>query len=100
MSTKPAGEERRLRLLVYTDNRDFGGADLSLSHLVAALDARVDVAVLGVSRKIVDWIARRPVTIGAAFVRTFVPFARSGRTSFTRTYRARGRVSMRSPRQH
>jgi glycosyltransferase involved in cell wall biosynthesis len=58
MSTKPAGEERRLRLLVYTDNRDFGGADLSLSHLVAALDARVDVAVLGVNRKIVDWVAR------------------------------------------
>jgi glycosyltransferase involved in cell wall biosynthesis len=58
VSTRPAGEERRLRLLVYTDNRDFGGADLSLSHLVAALDAQVDVAVLGVSRKIVDWVAQ------------------------------------------
>jgi glycosyltransferase involved in cell wall biosynthesis len=58
VSTRPAGEERRLRVLVYTDNRDFGGADLSLSHLVAALDAQVDVAVLGVSRKIVDWVAR------------------------------------------
>jgi glycosyltransferase involved in cell wall biosynthesis len=58
VSTRPAGEERRLRLLVYTDNRDPGGADLSLSHLIAALDARVDVAVLGVSRKIVEWVAR------------------------------------------
>jgi glycosyltransferase involved in cell wall biosynthesis len=58
VSTRSAREERRLRVLVYTDNRDFGGADLSLSHLVAALDAQVDVAVLGVSREIVDWVAR------------------------------------------
>jgi glycosyltransferase involved in cell wall biosynthesis len=58
VSTRPARDERRMRLLVYTDNRDPGGADLSLSHLVAALDAQVDVAVLGVSRKIVDWVAR------------------------------------------
>jgi glycosyltransferase involved in cell wall biosynthesis len=43
---------------VYTDNLDTGGADLSLSHLVAALDPQIEVAVLGVSRKIVDWVAR------------------------------------------
>jgi glycosyltransferase involved in cell wall biosynthesis len=74
VSTRPAGEDRRLRLLVYTDNRDPGGADLSLSHLVAALDAQVDVAVLGVSRKIVDWVARgRPRAETAV-----VPQPRSG----------------------
>lgn len=70
MSARPAGEERRLRLLVYTDNRDRGGADLSLSHLVAALDAEVDVAVLGVNRKIVDWVGRdRPQAETAVVLR-------------------------------
>lgn len=56
MSTERPSEGR-LRLMVYTDNRDPGGADLSLSHLVAALDSQVHVTVLGVSRKIVDWVA-------------------------------------------
>jgi glycosyltransferase involved in cell wall biosynthesis len=44
--------------LVYTDNRQPGGADRSLSHLIAALDAHADVVVLGISREIVDWVAR------------------------------------------
>jgi glycosyltransferase involved in cell wall biosynthesis len=46
-----------MRLVAYTDNVDLGGADLSMSHLLAALDPGVDVAVLGVSRRIVERIA-------------------------------------------
>jgi glycosyltransferase involved in cell wall biosynthesis len=48
---------RPLRLLAYTDNSELGGADLSLSHLLAFLDAEVEVGVLGVSRAIVERVA-------------------------------------------
>ena len=66
--------DSRLRLLVYTDNRDFGGADASLSHLVRAMDRDVDVAVLGIDSMIVEWVAR-----GRAAAETaVVPGPRSG----------------------
>jgi glycosyltransferase involved in cell wall biosynthesis len=66
--------DRPLRLLAYTDNCELGGADLSLSHLLAFLGAEVQVGVLGVSRAIVERVALgRP---GAAKV--VVPAPSSG----------------------
>lgn len=65
---------RPLRLLAYTDNSELGGADLSLSHLLAFLDAEVEVGVLGVSRAIVERVALvRPDTATVV-----VPAPRSG----------------------
>lgn len=46
-----------MRLVAYTDNVDLGGADLSLLHLLARLDAGVDVTVLGVAQGIVERVA-------------------------------------------
>jgi glycosyltransferase involved in cell wall biosynthesis len=46
-----------VRLVAYTDNVELGGADLSLMHLLARLDADVEVAVLGVAKRIVDRVA-------------------------------------------
>jgi len=46
-----------VRLVVYTDNIDRGGADLSMSHVIARLDPAVDVTVLGVSPTIVEMVA-------------------------------------------
>jgi hypothetical protein len=46
-----------LRLVAYTDNVERGGADLSLSHVLARLDPAVEVTVLGISRPIVEWVA-------------------------------------------
>jgi len=64
-----------VRLVAYTDNVELGGADLSLMHLLARLDAAVDVTVLGVAERIVERVAAsRP----AAAVRV-VPRPTSGR---------------------
>jgi glycosyltransferase involved in cell wall biosynthesis len=46
-----------VRLVAYTDNVELGGADLSLMHLLARLDAGVEVAVLGVEPRIVERVA-------------------------------------------
>jgi len=46
-----------VRLAVYTDNSERGGADLSLSHLLRRLEPTVEVTVVGVSRPIVEWVA-------------------------------------------
>jgi glycosyltransferase involved in cell wall biosynthesis len=63
-----------MRLVVYTDNMVRGGADASMSHLLANLDASIDVAVMGVSREIVDWVATgRPQA-----ARSVVPRPRHG----------------------
>jgi glycosyltransferase involved in cell wall biosynthesis len=52
-----------MRLLAYTDTRQFGGADLSLAHLLARLDSSVAVTVMGVQPEIVERIvAARPET--------------------------------------
>jgi glycosyltransferase involved in cell wall biosynthesis len=53
-----------VRLLAYTDNVERGGADLSMSHLLARLDPAVDVTVVGVSPEIVEWVAAaRPAAV-------------------------------------
>src|SRR5919198_2129928 len=46
-----------MRLVAYTDNVELGGADLSMSHLLARLDPAIDVTVLGVSPAVVKRIA-------------------------------------------
>jgi glycosyltransferase involved in cell wall biosynthesis len=63
-----------VRLVAYTDNIGRGGADLSMSNLLAHLDPAVDVTVLGVSREITEWVA---ATRPSAVTRV-VPRPRSG----------------------
>ena len=46
-----------MRLVVYTDNVELGGADLSMAHLIARLDRSIHVTVLGVSRHVLERIA-------------------------------------------
>jgi glycosyltransferase involved in cell wall biosynthesis len=46
-----------MRLVVYTDNVELGGADLSLAHMLSCLDAAVEVTVLGVAWQIVERVA-------------------------------------------
>ena len=63
-----------MRLVAYTDNVEWGGADLSMSHVLARLDSAIEVTVLGVSRPIVERIAAaRP-----AAATSVVPRPRSG----------------------
>lgn len=63
-----------MRLLAYTDNVERGGADLSMSHLLAGLDPSIEVSVLGVSPEIVKWVAAsRPTSVPR-----IVPRPRSG----------------------
>lgn len=46
-----------MRLVAYTDNIERGGADRSMSHVLACLDPAVEVTVLGISPTIVEWVA-------------------------------------------
>jgi glycosyltransferase involved in cell wall biosynthesis len=46
-----------MRVVAYTDNTELGGADLSLSHLLAELDQSIHVTVLGVASTIVERLA-------------------------------------------
>jgi len=46
-----------VRLVAYTDDVERGGADLSMSHVLARLDPAIDVTVVGVSPEIVRWVA-------------------------------------------
>lgn len=46
-----------MRLLAYTDNVEWGGADTSMAHVLARLDPAIEVAVLGVSEPIVARVA-------------------------------------------
>lgn len=48
-----------MRLVAYTDNIERGGADVSMSHLLASLERGIEVTVIGVSRDIVEWVAAR-----------------------------------------
>ena len=43
-----SAERELVRLVVYTDNVGWGGADLSMSHLVSLLDPAIEVTVVGV----------------------------------------------------
>jgi glycosyltransferase involved in cell wall biosynthesis len=63
-----------VRLVAYTDNVDLGGADLSMSHVIARLDPAIDVTVVGVSPTIVERVASGRPTAATRVV----PGARSG----------------------
>jgi glycosyltransferase involved in cell wall biosynthesis len=50
-----------LRVIVYTDSRGIGGAEISLGHLVKTVSHAIEIIVMGVSATVVDYIAdRRP----------------------------------------
>lgn len=63
-----------MRLVAYTDNIERGGADRSMSHVLACLDPAVEVAVMGVSPSIVEWVA----SVRPTAVTRVVPQPRSG----------------------
>ena len=64
---------RPLRVVVYTDSPQVGGAERSLANLVAALAEDVDVTVLGTDQAVVQTIAAgRPQALAIV-----VPFVRS-----------------------
>lgn len=78
-----------LRLVVYSDSREFGGAEASLGHLIAALPRETHITVAGVERRVVERLAaRRPgVTVrqlppgaGATDVRALVAHVRAFRS--------------------
>lgn len=52
--------ERPLRVVVYTDSAGMGGAEISLSHLVATASRDIDITVVGTSHNVVDAIASNP----------------------------------------
>jgi glycosyltransferase involved in cell wall biosynthesis len=47
------------RLVAYTDAEQVGGAEISLGHLLAGLEAAHEVAVLGVDERVVSFLADR-----------------------------------------
>lgn len=51
------GVDRPLRVTVYTDSAGIGGAEISLSHLIATVSDNIDITVLGPSQLVVDAIA-------------------------------------------
>jgi glycosyltransferase involved in cell wall biosynthesis len=55
--TPPTSKFSGMRLLAYTDNVALGGADISMSHLLAHLDPSIEVTVMGVSPAIAERIA-------------------------------------------
>lgn len=57
METTRPRSDRPLRVIVYTDGAAIGGAEISLSHLVAAVSDDSNVTVIGISENIVDAIA-------------------------------------------
>jgi glycosyltransferase involved in cell wall biosynthesis len=48
-----------VRLVVYTDSVEIGGAEISLGHLLSELDPSVEVAVVGVDEGVVEQIGSR-----------------------------------------
>ena len=51
--------DRPLRVVTYTDAPGVGGAEISLSHLVATVSDDIDVVILGTCQQVVDTIAAR-----------------------------------------
>jgi glycosyltransferase involved in cell wall biosynthesis len=49
--------DRPLRVVTYTDAAGIGGAEISLSHLIATVSDNIDVTVLGTSQHVVNAIA-------------------------------------------
>lgn len=57
--TAQSSLNRPLRVVVYTDSAGIGGAEISLSHLVATVSDDIEVTVLGTSALVVEAIAQR-----------------------------------------
>lgn len=51
-------DDRPLRVVVYTDATGIGGAEISLSHLVATASSQIEIGVVGVSPTVVDMVAK------------------------------------------
>jgi glycosyltransferase involved in cell wall biosynthesis len=58
---------RPLRIVLYTDATERGGAEGVLAMLIAGLDPQLEVILMGVDETIVEWLAR-----GRAAIRTCV----------------------------
>jgi glycosyltransferase involved in cell wall biosynthesis len=56
------------RVAFYTDATGFGGAETVMGHLVAGLDGRFTVDVIGVDRHVVERVASRRAGAGTAVV--------------------------------
>ena len=50
-------DPKRLHLAIYSDATETAGAEISVANLLGALDAAIDVTVVGVDRDVVAWIA-------------------------------------------
>ncbi|AFZ32438.1 glycosyl transferase group 1 [Gloeocapsa sp. PCC 7428] len=59
MHNPQSSDNHPLRVVVYTDSAGIGGAEMSLSHLVATVSNDIDVVVLGTSQVVVDAIAQK-----------------------------------------
>jgi glycosyltransferase involved in cell wall biosynthesis len=76
-----AAPARPVKIAVYSDSTLFGGAETSLGHLLAELDAGLDLVVVGVDLAVVEQLAaRRPgaraeVLPAARTKRDLAPFA-------------------------
>jgi glycosyltransferase involved in cell wall biosynthesis len=57
------------RLVAYSDAEDLGGAEVSLGHLLAGLDARYKVTVVGVHERVVAYLAARRPTAASYVLR-------------------------------
>jgi glycosyltransferase involved in cell wall biosynthesis len=57
-----------MRLTVYSEGTSVGGAEIVLGHLLAELDPRIEVSVLGVRRAVVETVAARRPGLHTAIV--------------------------------
>lgn len=80
----PAATDAELHLVVYSDAPTFGGAEVNLSRVLAALPPRVRVTVVGVDDEVVRWLrSHRPGSAGMVLP------AITGRTDLTGLWRHR-----------
>jgi glycosyltransferase involved in cell wall biosynthesis len=61
---------RRLRLLVYTDSLEVGGAELAAGYLLGALSEKIDVGVLATDARVAAAISASRAGISVATVRS------------------------------
>ncbi len=57
MAPELAGARSAIRVVFYTDAREYGGAETSLANLLGALDTRIEAVVAGTNRPVIDRIA-------------------------------------------
>lgn len=61
-----------LKVVVYTDSEGIGGAEISLSHLVATVSPEIDLTVVGVSQTVVDAIVDRRQSTRIVIAKNFL----------------------------